>query len=126
MRLPFPWQHGGGSRRHEPGFPKFQTRAEEQKDAGEQRGEGRAGNSDVPSKITGPVKQNNREETHTHRHVPGGAWLNKVRSLFKGQNKRNTETGDGWEERGDGEGRVERGVAGVTKKDRKYQKRALN
>ncbi|KAJ1201300.1 hypothetical protein NDU88_005113 [Pleurodeles waltl] len=54
-------------------------RAEEQKDAGEQRGEGRAGNSDVPSKKMGPVKQNNREETRTHRHVPGGAWPNKGR-----------------------------------------------
>ncbi|KAJ1152742.1 hypothetical protein NDU88_005517 [Pleurodeles waltl] len=86
-------------------------RAEEQKDAGDQRGEGRPGNSDVPSKKTGPVKQNNCEETRTHRHVPEGAWLNKVRSLFKGQNKRNTETGDGGEERGDREGKVERGTA---------------
>ncbi|KAJ1103959.1 hypothetical protein NDU88_001376 [Pleurodeles waltl] len=52
-------------------------RIEEQRDAGGQRGEGRAGNSDVPTKKTGPVKKDNREETRTHRHVPGGAWLNK-------------------------------------------------
>ncbi|KAJ1187760.1 hypothetical protein NDU88_004530 [Pleurodeles waltl] len=52
-------------------------RIEEQRDAGGQRGEGRAGNSDIPTKKTGPVKKDNREETRTHCHVPGGAWLNK-------------------------------------------------
>ncbi|KAJ1151300.1 hypothetical protein NDU88_004083 [Pleurodeles waltl] len=86
-------------------------RVEEQTDAGRQRGEGRAGNSDVPTKKTGPGRRDSSEEMYTHRHVPGGAWLNKVRSLFTGQSKRNTENGDGGEERGDGEGRVERGTA---------------
>ncbi|KAJ1190064.1 hypothetical protein NDU88_006803 [Pleurodeles waltl] len=62
-------------------------KGEEKKDAGETRGEGRAGNSDIPTERTGPVTKDSNEETCTHRHVPGGAWLNKVRSLFKGQSK---------------------------------------
>ncbi|KAJ1113218.1 hypothetical protein NDU88_001473 [Pleurodeles waltl] len=86
-------------------------RVEEQTDAGGQPGEGRAGNSDVPTKKTSPVRKDSSEETRTHRHVPGGAWMNKVRSLFTGQSKRNKENGDGGEERGDGEGRVDRGTA---------------
>ncbi|KAJ1089409.1 hypothetical protein NDU88_002560 [Pleurodeles waltl] len=57
-------------------------RIEEQTDAVGQRGEGRAGNSDVPTNKTGPVRKDSSEETRTHRHVPGGAWLNKC--LFGG------------------------------------------
>ncbi|KAJ1152273.1 hypothetical protein NDU88_005049 [Pleurodeles waltl] len=56
-------------------------RVEEQTDAGGQRGEGRAGNSNVPTKKTGPVRKDSSEETRTHRHVPGGAWLNKCTLL---------------------------------------------
>ncbi|KAJ1137785.1 hypothetical protein NDU88_004181 [Pleurodeles waltl] len=52
-------------------------KGEEKTDAGGTRGEGRAGNSDVPTERTGPVRKDSSEETHTHRHVPGGAWLNK-------------------------------------------------
>ncbi|KAJ1098879.1 hypothetical protein NDU88_003986 [Pleurodeles waltl] len=50
---------------------------EEEPDAGRRCGEGRAGNSDVPTERTGPVRKDSSEETRTHRHVPGGAWLNK-------------------------------------------------
>ncbi|KAJ1202348.1 hypothetical protein NDU88_006148 [Pleurodeles waltl] len=50
---------------------------EEQTDAGGKRGEGRAWNSDVPTEKMGPVRKDSSEETCTHRHVPGRAWLNK-------------------------------------------------
>ncbi|KAJ1093492.1 hypothetical protein NDU88_006592 [Pleurodeles waltl] len=52
---------------------------EEKTDARGTRGEGRAGNSDVPTERTGPVRKDSSEETHTHCHVPGGVWLNKGR-----------------------------------------------
>ncbi|KAJ1114073.1 hypothetical protein NDU88_002312 [Pleurodeles waltl] len=69
-------------------------KGEEMTDAGGARAEGRAGNSDVPTERTGPVKKDSSEETHNYRRVPGGVWLNKVRSLFKGQCK---ETQNSWD-----------------------------
>ncbi|KAJ1187213.1 hypothetical protein NDU88_003992 [Pleurodeles waltl] len=50
---------------------------EEEPDVGRRRREGRAGNSDVPTERTGRVRKDSSEETRTHHHVPGGAWLNK-------------------------------------------------
>ncbi|KAJ1112200.1 hypothetical protein NDU88_000468 [Pleurodeles waltl] len=105
-------------------------RSEKQTDAEGQGEEGGAGNSDVPNQKTGPRRTTSSEETRTNRHVPGGTWLNKVRSLFTGQNKRNTGNRDGGEEREDGEGRVEGGeqlrglergerVAGTNERSRK-------
>ncbi|KAJ1133194.1 hypothetical protein NDU88_011491 [Pleurodeles waltl] len=32
-----------------------------------------------------PEEKTSPQETSTFRHIPGGAWLYKVRSLFKGQ-----------------------------------------
>ncbi|KAJ1153674.1 hypothetical protein NDU88_006433 [Pleurodeles waltl] len=87
-------------------------KGEEKPDAGRKRGEGRAGNSDVPTERTGPVRKDSSEETHNHRHIPGGAWLNKVRSLFKGQSKETRKSWGGGEEGRDGGGGVERGAAG--------------
>ncbi|KAJ1082347.1 hypothetical protein NDU88_002515 [Pleurodeles waltl] len=95
-------------------------KGEEKTDAGGTRREGRAGNSDVPTERMGPVRKDSSEETHTYRHVPGGAWLNKVRSLFKGQSKETRKSWDGGEEgrdveeglRGEQLGGLERGVAG--------------
>ncbi|KAJ1152855.1 hypothetical protein NDU88_005629 [Pleurodeles waltl] len=52
-------------------------RTEEETDAEGQRGEGGAGNSDVPNQKTGPMRTNHSEETRNHRHAPGGTWLNK-------------------------------------------------
>ncbi|KAJ1157767.1 hypothetical protein NDU88_010467 [Pleurodeles waltl] len=56
-------------------------KVEEKMDAGGKHGEGRAGNSDVPTERTGPVRKDSSKETRSHRHVPGGAWLNKVPRL---------------------------------------------
>ncbi|KAJ1082962.1 hypothetical protein NDU88_003123 [Pleurodeles waltl] len=89
-------------------------------DAGAEQPEGRPGNSDVPSETTDPVQEESGEETHKHRHVPGGVWLNKVRSFFKGQHGETQKSWDRGEEGRDGEeglrgeqlGGVERGVAG--------------
>ncbi|KAJ1141301.1 hypothetical protein NDU88_007634 [Pleurodeles waltl] len=39
---------------------------EEQTDAGGKRREGRAGNSDVPTEKTGPVRKDSSEEMRTH------------------------------------------------------------
>ncbi|KAJ1196301.1 hypothetical protein NDU88_000172 [Pleurodeles waltl] len=52
-------------------------KVEEKTDAGGKCGEGRAGNSDVPTERTGPLRKDSSEETRTHHHIPGGAWLNK-------------------------------------------------
>ncbi|KAJ1206449.1 hypothetical protein NDU88_001854 [Pleurodeles waltl] len=52
-------------------------KVEEKTDAGGKGREGRAGNSDIPTERTGPMRKDSSEETSTHRHVPGGAWLNK-------------------------------------------------
>ncbi|KAJ1189706.1 hypothetical protein NDU88_006448 [Pleurodeles waltl] len=107
---------------------------EEKTDAGGARAEGRAGNSDVPTERTGPVRKDSSEETHTYRHVPGGAWLNKVRSLFKGQSKETRKGWDGGEKGRDGEeglrgkqlGGFERGVAGREREGPgRTEKRAL-
>ncbi|KAJ1162825.1 hypothetical protein NDU88_003290 [Pleurodeles waltl] len=123
MRLPF---RGGGSRRSEPGFPgprqskerdglrergeeesldatERNKRTEEPKDAASQNGGGATGNSELPSTKSGPAERTNCKETSIHCHVPGGTWLNKVRSLFKGQ-YRSTEARGGGEEREDGRG----------------------
>ncbi|KAJ1138845.1 hypothetical protein NDU88_005226 [Pleurodeles waltl] len=96
-------------------------RAEEEENAGVQDGEGASGNSDVPSTKTDPTKETKQEETRIHRHIPGGTWLNKIRSLFKRQD-RNTKTRGGGEENEEGGGGLERGtterVARITEKDR--------
>ncbi|KAJ1141311.1 hypothetical protein NDU88_007644 [Pleurodeles waltl] len=155
--LPFPWQPGGGPLRHASGFPgpgsvkmndglrnkeeesiedatEDAKEGEEEPDAGRRRGEGRAGNSDVPTERTGPVRKDSSEETRTHRHVPGGAWLHKVRSLFKGQSKETRKAGTegrraGTEEEGlrwEQLGGFERGVAGRKREGPgRTEKRAL-
>ncbi|KAJ1212445.1 hypothetical protein NDU88_000105 [Pleurodeles waltl] len=91
------------------------------------RAEGRAGNSDVPTERTGPVQKDSSEETHNYRQVPGGVWLNKVRSLFKGQCKETQKSWDGEEGlRGEQLGGVERGVAGREREGPgRTEKRAL-
>ncbi|KAJ1169995.1 hypothetical protein NDU88_001876 [Pleurodeles waltl] len=52
---------------------------------GAEESEGRPGNPDVPRKAADPVQERSHEETRRNRHVPGGAWLSKVWSFFKGQ-----------------------------------------
>ncbi|KAJ1191064.1 hypothetical protein NDU88_000381 [Pleurodeles waltl] len=58
---------------------------EETADGGEGKPERRAGNRDVPREGADPVEEQRLEETRRNRHVPGGAWLSKVRSFFKGR-----------------------------------------
>ncbi|KAJ1115527.1 hypothetical protein NDU88_003751 [Pleurodeles waltl] len=89
-------------------------------DAGAEQPEGRPGNSDVPRETADPVQEGSVEETHKHRHVPGGAWLSKVQSFFKGQHGETKKNWDRGEEGRNGEeglrgeqlGGVERGAAG--------------
>ncbi|KAJ1129195.1 hypothetical protein NDU88_007566 [Pleurodeles waltl] len=44
--------------------------------------ERRSGNLVVPREAADPVEKGRSEETRRNRHVPGGAWLTKVRSFF--------------------------------------------
>ncbi|KAJ1083721.1 hypothetical protein NDU88_003876 [Pleurodeles waltl] len=72
-------------------------------DGGAEESEGRPGNPDVPRKAADPVQERSREETHRNRHVPGGAWLSKVRSFFKGQRFETQKCWDRGEKGRDGE-----------------------
>ncbi|KAJ1091419.1 hypothetical protein NDU88_004545 [Pleurodeles waltl] len=112
--------------------PDFRIQGEEKSENGLQRGakegdaeepeetaggeweqdERRSGNADVPRETTDPVEKGRSEETRGKCHVPGGAWLNKLRSFFKGQLTEKQKNGDRREEGRDGAEGAERGAAG--------------
>ncbi|KAJ1210532.1 hypothetical protein NDU88_005895 [Pleurodeles waltl] len=68
---------------------------------------GRPGNPDVPRETADPMQEERREETRRNRHVPGGAWLSKVRietqkSWDRGEEGRDSEEGLRGEQLGGG------------------------
>ncbi|KAJ1148772.1 hypothetical protein NDU88_001598 [Pleurodeles waltl] len=85
---------------------------EETADSGAEQTERRAGNLDVPREAADPVEERRPEETRRNRHVPGGAWLSKVRSFFKGQLIENQKSWDKGEKGRDGEEGAERAATG--------------
>ncbi|KAJ1214639.1 hypothetical protein NDU88_002257 [Pleurodeles waltl] len=74
--------------------------------------ERRFGNPDVPREAADPVEKGRSEETRRNRHVPGGVWLTKVRSFFKGQLTEKQKNWDRREEGRDSAEGAERGAAG--------------
>ncbi|KAJ1175838.1 hypothetical protein NDU88_001123 [Pleurodeles waltl] len=99
-----------GGRKSENGLRRRQEEddgdAEDRKrmaDGGAEESKGRPGNPDVPRKAADLVQERSREETRRNRHVPGGAWLSKVQSIFKGQRFETKKCWDRGEEGRDGE-----------------------
>ncbi|KAJ1151591.1 hypothetical protein NDU88_004371 [Pleurodeles waltl] len=84
---------------------------EETADGGEEKPERRAGNRDVPREGADPVEEQRLKETCRNHHVPGGAWLSKVRSFFKGRLIEQQKSWDRGEEGRDSEEGADRGAA---------------
>ncbi|KAJ1176527.1 hypothetical protein NDU88_001805 [Pleurodeles waltl] len=96
----------------------------EMADGGAEQTERRAGNLDVPREAADSVEEGRLEETRRNRHVPGGAWLSKVRSFFKGQLIGKQKSWVRGEEGRDGEEGAERGAAGRGQgSDRRYREK---
>ncbi|KAJ1081498.1 hypothetical protein NDU88_001680 [Pleurodeles waltl] len=96
--------------------------AEESSDATDARGRDRepedavpaaggeeTGKPELPKARTRLEERSSQQETSAFRHIPGGTWLNNVRSLFQGQT-RLLKTGNGARKAGREGEVVERGI----------------
>ncbi|KAJ1142591.1 hypothetical protein NDU88_008905 [Pleurodeles waltl] len=75
----------------------------EPEDAVPAAGGDETGKPELPKARTRLEERSSQQETSAFRHVPGGTWLNKVRSLFQGQTSL-LKTGNRGEESGTGGG----------------------
>ncbi|KAJ1146001.1 hypothetical protein NDU88_012283 [Pleurodeles waltl] len=103
FQIPGKLKEENGPRKREEENDEDAEEPKETADAGAEQPEGRPGNTDVPRVTTDPVQEGSGEETHKHRHVPGGAWLSKVQSFFKGQRGETQKSWDRGEVGRDGE-----------------------